>query len=286
MDDAVAVVPMGEGNEGLADGLGVRRWTSPPADRVIRHAHGFHQVTLILSSPGHVEWHFGRDRAYSGRPAAGDVVVCPALVPTLVRWDRPFESVSVRISTALLDRVAGSLGRESAALRPSAMRRDPFAATVARKLAEGGGDGRRLLAESLGTALAVHLLREYAGEGRPARAEAGLGGDELRRVTDHIEAHLDGDLSLGRLAALAGLGPHHFLRRFRAAAGTTPRQYVIRRRVERARELLLGGSGIPQAAARVGFSSQSHLHHHLRRLLGVTPGELAGGRASPTGRPP
>ena len=80
--------------------------------------------------------------------------------------------------------------------------------------------------------------------------------------------------------AVAGRSPYHFIRLFRSATGTTPRQYVIRRRVERARELLVGGSGIAEAAARVGFSSQSHLHRHVRKLLGLTPGELAGGRAS------
>ena len=94
-------------------------------------------------------------------------------------------------------------------------------------------------------------------------------------MTDHVEARLDGDLSVASLAAVAGLSPHHFLRRFRASTGTTPRQYVIRRRVERAHRLMVEGCDIAQAAARAGFSGQSHLHHHVRRLLGVTPGELA-----------
>jgi len=71
-------------------------------------------------------------------------VVCPAFVPTLVRWERPFESISVRISTTLLDQVAGRVGREAAILRPTAVRRDPFAETIARKLADeadGGATG-------------------------------------------------------------------------------------------------------------------------------------------------
>jgi AraC family transcriptional regulator len=280
MGEVLDIVSMGQGDGRLADGLVVHRSSSLKPIVTSRHAHDFHQVMLFLSSPGHVDWRLGEGWAYSGRPAAGDVVVTPALVPILVRFEQPFKAVSVRLSTSLLDQVAGRSGLTAARLRPAATRHDSFAGEIARKLAdeaESVGGGRALLAESLGAALAVHLLREYAHDvpfSSPSPRPNGLTDDDLRRVTDHIEGHLDGDLSLDRLAALAGLSPHHFVRRFRAAVGTTPHQYVIRRRVERARQLLLGGCDIAQAAARVGFSGQSHLHHHVRRLLGVTPGEL------------
>ncbi len=277
MDDGLEIVSMGRLGERLTEELVIHR--SLPKKPMVRgrHAHDFHQVTLFLTSPGHVDWHFGEDRGYSGRPMAGDCVLTPALMPTSVRCDRPFESISVRLSTGLLDRVARLTGLEEARIRPVAMRRDVFAGEVARKLAEevdSGGQGQSLFADSLGTALAVHLLREYADDAMPPRA-SGLTDDLLRRVTDYVEGHLDGDLSLGTLAVLAGLSPYHFTRLFRTATGTTPHQYVILRRVERARQLLLEGVDIAQAAARSGFSGQSHLHHHLRRILGVTPGDLA-----------
>jgi AraC family transcriptional regulator len=289
MGELLDIVSLGQDDEALADGIGLRRSTLDSHHPVARHTHNFHGVTLILSSPGHVEWHFGEGQEYSGRPSVGDVVICPAFMPTLARWERPFESISVRLSTGLLDRVAERAGLGLSGLRPAAMRRDPFAGEIARKLADDASAdrrGRAILAESLGTALAVHLLREYGDEdGRARRRAIGLPDGTIRRVTDHIERHLDGDLSVDRLADLAGLSPYHFIRLFRAATGTTPRQYVIRRRVERARELLTGGSGIAEAAARVGFSSQSHLHRYVRRLLGLTPGELAGDRTSATGPP-
>lgn len=286
--DALRIVPMGGHGEWLADGLAARRSTPASPFAGARHAHDFHQVTLFLSGPGRVDWDFGGGLGYSGRPRAGDLVLTPALVPVAVRWDRSFESVSVRFSTGFLDRVAGRAGLGSARLRPAAVRRDPFAGEVARKLAdeaESGAKGSSLLAESLGNALAIHLLREYSGDAPAEATPSGPGGlpaGDLRRVTDYIEGHLDGDLSLDRLAAVAGLSPCHFARRFRAAAGETPHRYVIGRRVERARELLQGGCEIARAATLAGFSGQSHLHHHVRRLLGVTPGDLAG---RPRGRP-
>ncbi|MEO2091916.1 MAG: helix-turn-helix domain-containing protein, partial [Gemmataceae bacterium] len=62
----------------------------------------------------------------------------------------------------------------------------------------------------------------------------------------------------------------------KASTGETPHQYVVRRRVERARELLRAGGIIAEVAMEVGFASQSHLHAHIRRAFGCTPGELAG----------
>ncbi|MEW6297167.1 MAG: AraC family transcriptional regulator [Thermodesulfobacteriota bacterium] len=104
---------------------------------------------------------------------------------------------------------------------------------------------------------------------------AGLAAERLQRVRRFIEDHLDGDLSLARLAAVAYLSPYHFARRFKVSTGMTPHQYVVSRRVERAHALLLAGEdGIAHVATRVGFSSQSHLTFHMRRVLGVSPGEL------------
>ena len=78
------------------------------------------------------------------------------------------------------------------------------------------------------------------------------------------------------MAAAACLSPYHFARQFRAAKGLPPHQYVIARRVERARLLLQTGSdlSLAEVAADVGFSDQSQLCHHFKRLVGVTPGQF------------
>ncbi|WP_345711050.1 helix-turn-helix transcriptional regulator, partial [Kineococcus glutinatus] len=71
------------------------------------------------------------------------------------------------------------------------------------------------------------------------------------------------------------VSPFHFARLFRVATGCSPHQHVLRRRVERARELVVG-TAVPlaQVAARCGFADQSHLTRALRRELGVTPAAL------------
>ncbi|MDB5312349.1 MAG: marA [Gemmataceae bacterium] len=82
--------------------------------------------------------------------------------------------------------------------------------------------------------------------------------------------------SLGQLAAVARLSPYHFARQFKAATGLPPHQYVIARRVERAKQILQDGTGLSLAevAAEAGFSDQSHFSHHFKRIVGVTPGQF------------
>ena len=79
-----------------------------------------------------------------------------------------------------------------------------------------------------------------------------------------------------QLAAVARLSPYHFARQFKAATGLPPHQYVILRRVERAKQLLQTGGGfsLAEVAARAGFSDQSQFTHHFKRLVGVTPGQF------------
>ena len=77
------------------------------------------------------------------------------------------------------------------------------------------------------------------------------------------------------MAAIARLSAYHFARQFKAATGLPPHQYVIARRVERARELLRAGDlPLAEVAVSAGFSDQSQLTHHFRRLVGVTPGRF------------
>ena len=135
------------------------------------------------------------------------------------------------------------------------------------------GTGGRVHAEALATALIVYLFRTYGNSYTGIRTHAGgVNGMRLRRVIEYIEEHLNEDISLCTLAAIAGISVHHFHEVFKAEAGTAPHHFLIQRRVHRAKELLLGTSmSIAQIAGEVGFSGQSHLTLHFRRLAGITP---------------
>lgn len=115
----------------------------------------------------------------------------------------------------------------------------------------------------------------------PAELRLGLTPAALRRVREHVESHLDGDLSLKTLSGIAGLSISHFARAFRQSEGMTPHAFVLERRLAQARKLLLDTKQpLSEIAHAVGFADQSHFARHFRRLTGIAPSEF---RRSQTG---
>ena len=116
------------------------------------------------------------------------------------------------------------------------------------------------------------ILRQRA---TPSPARGGLPPGAMRRVREHVEAHLSESMDLAELAAIAGLSVYHFARAFKQSAGVTPHHYLVHRRIERAQDML-ARSGLPlsQIALAAGFSDQSHLARHFRQMLGMTPGQF------------
>ena len=138
---------------------------------------------------------------------------------------------------------------------------------------QSGFKSGRLFGESLGTALAAHLLARYAV--RPMRLQDYRGGMPkylLRRTIDYMQSNLGADLPLAELAENVQMSLWHFCRMFKQATGLSPHQYLMRERIEAAKRLLVK----PQAsqekiATELGFSDQSHLVTVFRRFTGFTP---------------
>jgi AraC family transcriptional regulator len=127
-------------------------------------------------------------------------------------------------------------------------------------------------ADSVAIALAIRLLGlNEAEEERPAR----LSNEQLRRVTEYIDAHLHQPLTLDVLSRIAGASSSHLRSWFKASTGSTVHRYVLLRRVERARSLLIQGKlSTDEIAHQTGFAHQSHLAHWIRRETGQTPRSL------------
>jgi AraC-like DNA-binding protein len=109
----------------------------------------------------------------------------------------------------------------------------------------------------------------------PPQARGGLPPGAARRVREYVEGHLSESVDLAALAAIAGLSVYHFARAFKQSAGVTPHHYLVKRRIERAQEMLARTElPLPEIALTTGFSDQSHLARHFRQMLGVTPGQF------------
>lgn len=160
---------------------------------------------------------------------------------------------------------------------------DPELGALVRLLWREGHDGcpqGRLFADSLCLGLAMHVYRRF-GETRSERGEAGarLTHRQLQRIDEYIEAHLDQSIGLDDLAQAVGLSRFHFSRVFSNTLGRSPYQHVIRKRLERARHLLVSSElSVAAVALSAGFSSQAHLSALCRRELGATPRGLREGR--------
>ena len=143
-----------------------------------------------------------------------------------------------------------------------------------------------LYADALRLATIVHMLsrhempaacpREEAKSApRPAEARAatsGLPKWRLKRVLSFIEERLDETLTLADMAAAAGLSRMYFAAQFRVATGLRPHEYLLKRRIERAQELLVEtAEPLAQIALAVGFQTQAHFTTVFRRFAGETP---------------
>ena len=107
---------------------------------------------------------------------------------------------------------------------------------------------------------------------RTARICGGLAPWRLARVKRHVERHLDSRLTNSGLAALVRLNEDHFARAFKTSVGLTPHAYVVERRVEHAKLLLLGGKlPLSEIAVAAGFTDQAHLSRRFRETVGAPP---------------
>ncbi|MFE0101508.1 AraC family transcriptional regulator [Streptomyces sp. NPDC059009] len=94
------------------------------------------------------------------------------------------------------------------------------------------------------------------------------------RLRDLLDARLHEGVTLDEAALLLNAHPTHLIRAFSGAFGIAPHQYLMARRVDRARRLLLDGRPPGQVAADAGFYDQSHLNRHFKRIVGTTPGRF------------
>jgi AraC family transcriptional regulator len=141
----------------------------------------------------------------------------------------------------------------------------------------------RLLGLQSGAEPSAHRT-DRANDGSAERKMRALQKWRLKRVVEYVDDHLSGKITLLDLAAVAGLSRMHFASQFRSATGCRPHEYLLRRRIQCAEELLRQSTmTLVEIALAVGFQTQAHFTTVFKRFVGDTPYQWRSARCAKAG---
>jgi len=248
-----------------------------PIGELPEHTHREHVVMISLSDGATGEMRTASGTRISGTLHSGNVCVLPSGLAHTARLDNPSEHLSMYLDPSTVRRAASaSLVSANFEVIERCTQSDGVISSIGMALLgelESEGLSGRLYAESLANVLAVHLLRHYtAGGSDHQRITGGLSAQKLRQVLAFVSENYSNDVRLSELANVAGMSSFHFAREFKRTTGTTPHQYLIKFRVERAKALLAEAElPLTEVGLLSGFSHQSHFTRLFRRFTGTTP---------------
>ncbi len=233
------------------------------------------QICCNLSGPVSAEW-LVHGSWQGATLQKGDLCLAPHGEFRSVAWQSPYELLLVSISPGLLVEVSAD-AREvrPEEVTPQRAFRDVNVEGICRLLLADTAAGTPIgpiYGEHLASALAVYLAEQF-GEALPQRRLTGnsLPGPVLKRVCELIEARLSTPIGLQDLAREAHMSRFHFSRMFRNSTGESPHRYLVKRRIERAKEMLARGLNDDEVASASGFASRTHFASLFRKYAGITP---------------
>lgn len=265
-----------ESSSGLSwHGFLVERHRSVPGERAagsIDH----HVISVLDGGPSRGEYRVAGRSFVPTVKRPGAITIMPSgLVPEMHLFT-PSELIHCALNRSFVNGVAAEMDRTpSSGPKMQSGIYDPATSQIVHllraELRTGGALGR-LYAESLAQALVIRLLTFGTQASVPEMRISALPKRVLASLCEWIEMDLPRDFSLDELARFTGYSRAHFVRMFRAATGLTPHQFVLTRRIERAKLLLRQReTSLIDIAAICGFSSQSHMTNLFRQHVGTTP---------------
>lgn len=219
------------------------------------------------------------EKKYDGAVDTGYCLLHPANYSAAYTRKSTDECVVFLIEPEYLTRVAAAtecLNPDLIELNPFVLGRDRAIEQITRSFVyemQNEAIGGKLYTETLATQLSIHLLRHYCTfTAKLKQYDRGLSYQQLKIVTDYIEAYLETTIGLKDLAMLLNLSTHYFCHLFKQSTGIAPYQYVIQQRVSRAKKLLRRKNlSLVDVAQACGFTSQSAFNRTFRKYVGTTP---------------
>ena len=196
-----------------------------------------------------------------------------------VTFHSPLDTVRLNVPRSTLqDFVREHYGSSEVHLKPpQQVMRDPilyhFGACLS-ALLEHPEENSSLLVDYIALSLQSHLYQTYsATPASSPRARGGLAPWQESRAKEAMEADLDKEITIARLAHDCRLSASQFARAFRQSTGCTPHRWLVQRRVERAQDLLLtSDKTLVEIASSSGFFDPSHLTRAFGQIVGTSPG--------------
>ena len=208
----------------------------------------------------------------------GDIAIIPASQSfPKTQIDREVPLLELFIDPKIITRAAcESVNLLHIEIIPQLNIRDPLIEHMGLALKaelESSGVDSKFYAESMATALSVHLLSKYSSHQQQIkRYTDGLPNYKLKEVIDYIQENLSKKLTQAELSGLVYMSPHYFASLFKQSMGVTPYQYVMKCRIEKAKQLLLRRDlTILEVCGEVGFQNQSHFTRVFRQYTQMTP---------------
>jgi AraC family transcriptional regulator len=241
------------------------------------HEHDTFCLHLQTSDPVAMDWSSGGHHGHLTTGPGNLILLAPGTRDSIV-WHGASDRIVASIDPGLLHQAAEQLEIKGTcefqnrwSFQDEQLRL--LLTEMEREMNSGWAMGQ-LYGDLLGMSLSVALIRKYGETSSlPMPLRGGLSRSDLRKVQAYIDEHLAQDIRLHHLAEVTGLSIFHFARSFRESTGVTPHQYVLHRRIEKAKLLLRRPEWtVQQIASATGFTDASRFAKTFRRSTGASPG--------------
>src|SRR5215467_4505684 len=237
-----------------------------------------HTIRITLQA-GYLERRINGGRLQRHPVRTGDIIITPAYSQEWLRSSEPVDFLNMYLDPTFLNQVAETWTsyRSLEVDWPEEVIEDPLILQIGlalrTEIETASAHVSLMYVESLANTLVAHLLKRFSNWKVEEQLMTGrLSTVCMRQVVDYIHANLHQPLTLTGLADVAGLSPHHFARMFKQAMGVSPHQYILHRRIEQAKTLLLKQNvSLATIASELGCVDQSHFTRAFKRLVGMTP---------------